>query len=184
MLFIVAHRLIKCPERVRKSLLMISPNALGTKNSPNMAPLATTRHLTSDEMASAISDSKMIQTIDPKKIAQTIHRFAHSHAKPARDAWKKKISKPGNPRHQRQQKPDDGHLAEHVFSARKRSAQIKRQGVVRQVARDERRCDEHRQDKSERALDLEKVRKNEASIGSSSRTFICSNARAFALWCR
>src|SRR5215203_5915349 len=85
-LFIVAHKLIKCPARVKKSSLMISPNAVGTKSSPSSAPLATTRHLRKDDTASASKDSRTIQTMHPKKIAQIIHRFAQSHPTPLRDA--------------------------------------------------------------------------------------------------
>src|SRR5687768_3455616 len=95
MLFIVAHKLIKFPARVRKISLTIPPKAHGTKNSPSIAPLATTRHRTSAEIARAINDSRTIQVIDPRKIDPAIHRFAHSHETPLNEAWKKKISRPG-----------------------------------------------------------------------------------------
>ena len=65
---------------------MISPNALGMKNSPIIAPLATTRHFITDETASAISDSKTIHAIDPKTIDPAIQRFDHNHPKPVSEA--------------------------------------------------------------------------------------------------
>src|SRR5690349_232667 len=74
---------------------MISPNALGTKNSPTSAPLATTRHLRMAETASAIKESRIIHAADPATIAQAINRFDHSQPKPLIDAWNRKISRPG-----------------------------------------------------------------------------------------
>ena len=85
MLFIVAHRLIKCPMRVKKRLLTIWPNALGTKNNPSIAPLATTLHLTRAETERAMSESKTIHAIEPKKTPHAIHRFDHIQPKPVSD---------------------------------------------------------------------------------------------------
>src|SRR5688572_27747291 len=95
MLFIVAHKLIKLPDRVRNSSFNISPKALGMKNRPSIAPLATTRQRTSAEMDKAINESKTIHTAKPAMIDQIIHAFAHSQPVPASEAWKKKISSPG-----------------------------------------------------------------------------------------
>ena len=73
----------------RRALLLYPlvglPIALGTKNNPSIAPLATTRHFMTDETARAISDNKMIHAIDPKTIEPAIHRFDHSHPKPVRE---------------------------------------------------------------------------------------------------
>src|SRR5689334_6897490 len=84
MLLIDAHRLTRCPIRVRKISLTIAPNALGTKNSPSSAPLATTRHLSRDDTASESSESSTIQTMEPRTIDPIIHKLAHSHETPPR----------------------------------------------------------------------------------------------------
>src|SRR5688572_25553682 len=94
-LFISPPRLTMCPQRVRKTKLMNSPNTEGIKNSPNIAALATTRHFTSAEIVCDNSASNSIQTTLPMTIALAIQRFALNQANPSRYDCRKKSNNCG-----------------------------------------------------------------------------------------
>src|SRR5262249_23418183 len=64
-----------------------------------------------------------------------------------------------NPRDHREQDQQHRDLAGNVFEARKRAAQIERQGVVCQVARDQNRPDDHCENKRECRLNVDEEEK-------------------------
>src|SRR6187402_614014 len=160
---------------------MISPNAPGTKNRARIAPLATTRHLTSAEIARAINESRMIQTIEPKKIDHIIHRFDHSQPTPARETWKKKTRSPGiHVTHDSRNTTTA--ILPSTYSTREsglqrysgrallaRSREIKGGATITVRMNANAPCTSMN------------VRKNVLSIGSNSLTLICSSAIALAL---
>ena len=97
---------------------------------------------------------------DPHKRAER-DRPDHPEISPQpRDAAERSLEKEDQqtryPRHQRKQESDHCHLAEHVLGTRKWTAQVQRQSIIRQVAGDQWRRDENREDKRERTLNLDK----------------------------
>src|SRR5215213_948811 len=85
----------RCPMRVKKMLLMASPNAIGMKKMPISAALAASLHLSHEEIASDISASRRIQTQLPRTIAPAILKFDANQLQPSRYDWKRKRSRIG-----------------------------------------------------------------------------------------
>src|ERR1051325_8703955 len=84
--FISAPRLMMLPQRVKNNWLTTSPNTEGMKNIPNRAALATTRHLTSAEMAWDNSANSKIHTTLPTKIAPARYKLSANQPAPSRYA--------------------------------------------------------------------------------------------------